>query len=79
MYKITAAPLKRIMAERNINELQLSQITGLSQQTVSQIRRGKAVTLENLDTLCRVLNCQPCDLIEFKKNGSFGHWEWVSD
>ena len=79
MYKITAAPLKRLMAERNINELQLSQITGLSQQTVSQIKRGKAVTLENLDILCRVLNCQPCDLIEFKKNGSTGHWEWVSD
>ena len=79
MYKITAAPFNRLVAERGITVSQLSQATGLSQQTLSQFRNGRAVTFDNLDVLCRTLRCQPCDLVEFFKDGSTGHWEWVND
>lgn len=38
----------------------------LSESTMSKFRRNDtSITLENLDTVCTLLNCQPSDLIEF--------------
>ena len=79
MLKITVSPLERTMAEKDITVKQLSKLTGLSEQVLFGMRRGRSITLPNLDVICRVLNCQPCDIIEFKKDGVSGHWEWISD
>ena len=41
----------------------------LSESTMSKFRRNDtSITLENLDTVCTLLNCQPSDLIEFVPN-----------
>ena len=37
----------------------------LSQSTLQKFRNKQGVSWENLDTLCRLLECQPADLIEF--------------
>ena len=37
----------------------------LSQSTLQKFRQQQGVSWENLETLCRLLNCQPGDLIEF--------------
>ena len=37
----------------------------LSQSTLQKFRDGKGVSWENLETLCRLLECQPADLIEY--------------
>ena len=35
----------------------------LSESTVQKLRAGKGVSWENIETLCRLLECQPADLI----------------
>ena len=37
----------------------------LSQSTLQKFRQQQGVSWENLETLCRLLKCQPGDLIEF--------------
>ena len=37
----------------------------LSQSTLQKFRNGQGVSWENLETLCRLLECQPADLIEY--------------
>ena len=38
----------------------------LSQSTLTKLRNGNAnLDFSNLNTLCRLLNCQPGDLIEY--------------
>ena len=37
----------------------------LSQSTLQKFRNKQGVSWENLETLCRLLECQPAELIEF--------------
>ena len=37
----------------------------LSQSTLQKFRNQRGVSWENLETLCRLLDCQPGDLIEY--------------
>ena len=37
----------------------------LSQSTLQKFRNNQGVSWENLETLCKLLECQPGDLIEF--------------
>lgn len=36
----------------------------LSESTIQKLRSGKGVSWENIETLCRLLNCQPGDLLK---------------
>ena len=38
-----------------------------SQSTLQKFRNQQGVSWENLETLCRLLDCQPADLIEYVK------------
>ena len=40
----------------------------LSESTVQKLRAGKGVSWENIETLCRLLECQPGDLLEYTEN-----------
>ena len=37
----------------------------LSESTVQKLRAGKGVSWENIETLCRLLECQPAALMEY--------------
>lgn len=37
----------------------------LSESTVQKLRNGEPVSWENISTLCRLLNCQPGDIMEY--------------
>lgn len=74
---ININPLIRLLAERGLTFSELSQLTNISLHDLSLMKKGRYLTEENLDTLCRILNCQPCDIIEFTMTESKGHWEWI--
>ncbi len=42
----------------------------LSESTLQKLRMNKGVAWENIETLCRLLDCQPSDLIEYVKEES---------
>lgn len=55
------------LKEKGITTYKIRQEKILSESTVQKLRAGKGVSWENLETLCRLLDCQPADLIEFQK------------
>ena len=45
---------------------QIRQNKLLSESTVQKLRAGVGVSWENIETLCRLLECQPGDIIVYK-------------
>lgn len=37
----------------------------ISERTLQSIRDNKSVTVETIDVLCRLLNCQPGDIMSY--------------
>ncbi|MDH5656328.1 MAG: helix-turn-helix transcriptional regulator [Spirochaetia bacterium] len=59
--------LDRMMADRKISLTELAKRIDLTNANLSILKTGKAraVRLITLDALCRELNCQPGDLLEY--------------
>ena len=75
---INAAPLARLLSEKGLTLSALSQLSGIAVSTLAaMIENGTNITQNNLNNLCSLLKCQPCDIIEFTKSETKGHWEWV--
>ncbi len=47
----------------NTNKIRTENL--LSQSTLQKFRNQQGVSWENLETLCRLLECQPGDLVEY--------------
>ena len=60
--------LDRVMADRKISLNQLAREVGISNVNLSNIKTGKisAIRFSTLDAICRVLDCQPGDLLEYR-------------
>ena len=56
------------LKEKGITTYQIRKEKLLSESTVQKLRAGIGVSWENLETLCRLLDCLPYDLIEFVKD-----------
>ena len=59
-----------MLAKRKMTSLELSQRIGITQANLSILKTGKAkaVRMSTLDEICRVLQCQPGDLLEYKED-----------
>lgn len=59
--------LDRMLAERKISSKELAEHVGISQVNMSRIKTGKvsAVRFSTLDAICRELDCQPGDVLEY--------------
>lgn len=62
-----------MMAKRKINASELSEKVGITLSNLSILKnnKAKAVRFSTLEALCKALNCQPGDLIEFVKDDEF--------
>ena len=60
--------LDRVMADRKISLNELAKRIDLTDSNLSIFKTGKAraVRILTLDALCRELNCQPGDLLEYR-------------
>ncbi len=59
--------LDEMMADRGMNLTELAGKVGITLANLSIIKtnKGRALRFSTLDALCRELNCQPGDLLEF--------------
>lgn len=59
--------LDRVLADRKVTAKELSERIGISQVNLSRLKTGKinAVRFSTLEAICRALNCQPGDLLEY--------------
>ena len=56
------------LKEKGYNTTKIRTEGLLSQSTLHKFRNHQGVSWENLETLCRLLDCQPSDLIEYIKD-----------
>ena len=59
-----------MMAKRKMSLNELSERVGITVSNLSILKTGKAkaVRLETLEAICRVLDCQPGDILEYVKD-----------
>ena len=59
-----------MLAKRKMQSQELAEKIGITQANLSILKTGKAKALKisTLDAICKVLNCQPGDLLEFKSD-----------
>ena len=53
------------LKENGITSYKIRSEKLLSESTLEKLRKGEGVSWDNLETLCRLLECQPSDLIEY--------------
>jgi len=59
--------LDRVMADRKMSLNELAARVGISNVNLSNIKTGKinAIRFSTLDAICRALDCQPGDILEY--------------
>lgn len=53
------------LKEKGYTTYKIRQEKLLSESTIQKLRSGKGVAWENIEMLCRLLGCQPGELIEY--------------
>ena len=58
-----------MMAKRKMSSGELAEKIGISQANLSILKTGKAkaIRFSTLDAICRALECQPGDILEFRE------------
>ncbi|MCD7752221.1 MAG: helix-turn-helix transcriptional regulator [Lachnospiraceae bacterium] len=61
-----------MLAKRKMSVTELSERVGITISNVSILKNGKAKALKisTLARLCEALDCQPGDLLEYRKGGT---------
>ncbi len=56
-----------MLAKRKMSVTELSERVGITMANISILKNGKAkaIRMETLDKICKALNCQPGDILEY--------------
>ncbi|NIK11433.1 helix-turn-helix domain-containing protein [Alkalibacillus almallahensis] len=59
-----------MLAKRKMSVTELSEKVGITMANISILKNGKAkaIRLSTLDTICKVLDCQPGDILEYQSD-----------
>lgn len=58
-----------MLAKRKMSVTELSNRVGITMANISILKNGKAkaIKIETLNKICEALNCQPGDILEYRK------------
>ena len=64
--------LNVVMAQRRISSQELAAQVGITQANLSILKTGKAkaIRFRTLDAICKALDCQPGDILEYREEES---------
>ena len=62
--------LDRVMADQKMSLNELSERVGVANVNLSKLKTGKvsAIRFSTLNAICRVLKCQPGDILEYAED-----------
>jgi putative transcriptional regulator len=60
-----------MLARRKVKSKDLAEAIGITEANLSLLKSGKVkgVRFATLEAICRYLDCQPADLLEYKTDG----------
>ncbi len=58
-----------MMAKRKINSIELAEKLGITPSNLSILKtnKGKAIRFSTLDKICKILECTPGDILEYRE------------
>lgn len=58
-----------MLAKRKMSVTELSERVGITMANISILKNGKAkaIKIQTLDKICEALECEPGDILEYKK------------
>jgi len=62
---ISYKKLQKLLIDKDIKKTQLKDMIKISSSTLARLNTNQYVSLEVIDKMCEVLNCQPGDLLEY--------------
>ncbi|MFH1081366.1 MAG: helix-turn-helix transcriptional regulator [Pseudomonadota bacterium] len=59
-----------VLAQRKMKSMELAKLIGITEQNLSVLKTGKAkaIRISTLNAVCKYLECQPGDILEYKNN-----------
>ena len=57
--------LFHLLIEKNMTNAQLQQKAGFSANIITRMKRNSYISLESIESICRVLNCRIDEILEF--------------
>jgi|TARA_B110000046_G_scaffold111382_1_gene118584 putative transcriptional regulator len=59
-----------MLAKRKMRSKELAEIIGITTANLSILKSGKAkaIRFSTLEAICKALNCQPSDILEYKQD-----------
>lgn len=57
--------LFHLMIEKEISNVQLQQKAQISANVITRMKRNKYISLESIESICRALNCNIDEILEF--------------
>ena len=63
-----------MLAKRKMSVTELLDKVGITMSNISNLKTGKvkAIRFSTLDSICKVLDCQPGDILEYKSENGIG-------
>ncbi|KGM27808.1 transcriptional regulator [Photorhabdus luminescens] len=60
-----------ILAKRKVKSKELAAVIGITEQNLSLLKNGKikGIRIETLERICKYLQCQPGDILEYMEDG----------
>lgn len=66
---ISYNPLWKTLIDKGMNKGDLKNATGLSYGTIAAMGKNEPVNLKQIDRICKALQCQIEDVIEYREDG----------
>ena len=65
-----------MLAKRKMSVTELAERVGITMANISVLKNGKAkaIRFSTLEAVCNALECQPGDILEYKKSQVSGYW-----
>ena len=60
--------LWKLLIDKGMTKTQLRQLAGFSTATLAKLSKNQNVNTDTLDNICRVLECDISDIIEYVKD-----------
>lgn len=65
---ISYEPLWETMRARNITTYTLINRYNVNPRTINNLKHNKSITMDTLEKLCAILECNPNDVVRFDQN-----------
>lgn len=60
--------LLELMQEKGLTTYKIRKENIISQSALTAIKQGKGITTDTIAKLCKALDCQPGDILEYEKD-----------